>query len=519
MRPEDVAKNYAYQRPNHELVGYAEVGLPFYRLTIRAFTLERKKIPPIEEFVLMAINQGLNTLPEVAGFLGLKKTVVMDAMTNLVRSEDVFSLINAESNQRFVKLTPNGERTLIETRLLMIEERTFPFFFDTLLRRIDNYPNESFYAPKQLKQAGLLEIKASLAKAPEVSELSFNDVERVIRRIGYGDDAKRDLISIKAIERKERFFRYAVALHYRSKVSNESQIAFVVDGKLSDSHENAYATAISSSKLGMEMAFLDVSLPHSAIQFLPPELRDTSPSPEQSDQIRQQMISAEQQVEFAQRELEQAANRETRVKAEEHLQNAEQQLNDTRKIQWSLPVRFLSVYEHPEILRNALQDSRKRLMIIAPWVRNGVVNNDFLQQLEILLQRGVTVYIGYGIGENDPQKKPPADEYAKNKLDQLCRQYKNFWFKYFGFTHEKILLYDTTCVVITSFNWLSFRGDPYSPYRAERGTLLAMPQLIEEMFNTQLNYFLEEADALEERQPSEKTAKYKSSQEANRIKR
>lgn len=38
-----------------------------------------------------------------------------------------------------------------------------------------------------------------------------------------------------------------------------------------------------------------------------------------------------------------------------------------------------------------------------------------------------------------------------------------------GNTHEKVLLVDGKYVVITSFNWLSFKGDPNRGFRQETG--------------------------------------------------
>ena len=50
MTVEDVVRRYEFTRPELRLVGYEEVGLPFYRVKIRAFTLEHKPIAAIEEF-------------------------------------------------------------------------------------------------------------------------------------------------------------------------------------------------------------------------------------------------------------------------------------------------------------------------------------------------------------------------------------------------------------------------------------------------------------------------------------
>jgi hypothetical protein len=49
-----------------------------------------------------------------------------------------------------------------------------------------------------------------------------------------------------------------------------------------------------------------------------------------------------------------------------------------------------------------------------------------------------------------------------------------------GDTHEKVLLSDRKVMVITSLNWLSFRGDPKRPLRQETGLYLEIPERIDE---------------------------------------
>ena len=86
--PEEVARRYAC-RPGFRLADYAEVGLPVYRLTVQAYFLSRKQIPPVEEFVLKAIEAGLDSADGIGGFLGLERLLVDDVMASLVQTDDV----------------------------------------------------------------------------------------------------------------------------------------------------------------------------------------------------------------------------------------------------------------------------------------------------------------------------------------------------------------------------------------------------------------------------------------------
>jgi hypothetical protein len=48
-------------------------------------------------------------------------------------------------------------------------------------------------------------------------------------------------------------------------------------------------------------------------------------------------------------------------------------------------------------------------------------------------------------------------------------------------SHAKILIFDDVWIN-TSFNWLSFRGDPNRTFRMEEGTLVQIPEQVDKAF-------------------------------------
>jgi phosphatidylserine/phosphatidylglycerophosphate/cardiolipin synthase-like enzyme len=122
----------------------------------------------------------------------------------------------------------------------------------------------------------------------------------------------------------------------------------------------------------------------------------------------------------------------------------------------ALPIRNLYTYDHPPLLEEALNQSRERLMIIAPWIKADVVDKDFLEKLEALLKSSVAVFIGYGINKQPTANLAPQHQAARDRLSQLAGKYSNFRFKRLGDTHAKVLIKDSDFSVVSSFNWLSF---------------------------------------------------------------
>jgi phosphatidylserine/phosphatidylglycerophosphate/cardiolipin synthase-like enzyme len=137
-------------------------------------------------------------------------------------------------------------------------------------------------------------------------------------------------------------------------------------------------------------------------------------------------------------------------------------------------VRGVGVLEHPKLLEEALTSAKKRLLLISPWIKSGVVDTAFMGKLEGRLRAGCTIHIAHGYGDDDSG----SDSRALERLANLQARYKDhFVLSRLANTHAKILIADDTWVS-TSFNWLSFRGDPNRTYRMEEGTLVRMPERV-----------------------------------------
>uniref|UniRef100_UPI003F497DE7 phospholipase D-like domain-containing protein n=1 Tax=Streptomyces chartreusis TaxID=1969 RepID=UPI003F497DE7 len=131
-------------------------------------------------------------------------------------------------------------------------------------------------------------------------------------------------------------------------------------------------------------------------------------------------------------------------------------------------IRAIGVFEHPELLDEALTSARKRILIISPWITGAIVTTAFIGRLERRLQRGVKVDIAYGYDDSENRTDPNA----VRRLNNLAARYpEKLHVARLKSNHAKILFFDDAWVT-TSFNWLSFKGDPDRTYRVEEGTLI-----------------------------------------------
>lgn len=480
FNPEEVARRYAC-RPGFRLADYTEVGLPVYRLTVQAYFLSRKQIPPVEEFVLKAIEGGLGSGEEIGGLLGIERLLIDDAMASLVQTDDVYLAAPPGCVSQVLSLTLKGKQTLREAKLVAPEERIISIDFDGLLRRPIPYQGW-LLKPRDLKEAGVKEIPPFPQKRPETGDLKVKDVMAILRQSGGAVEFGRDLLGIKAIERRELYFQTALALVYKAKVGDDVQVAFAVDGRLSSEHEEAFARANGPKKLGI-LQSLAASTPSRSENGIAAKPGAAMPANEQElEAMKQAVAGAQSDLVEARQMIERAESEVDKRRAEVEVQAASDRLKKANSALSAVPVRGLDVHEHPPLLEQALLESTQRLLIISPWIRAKVVNRSFVGQLEKLLKKNVKVFIGYGLGEDDPQMSD-SDQRAEQDLRKLAARYAHFAFVRLGDTHAKVLISDRRFIVTTSFNWLSFRGDPNRTFRDEQGMFVALPEFIDQRFD------------------------------------
>lgn len=106
-----------------------------------------------------------------------------------------------------------------------------------------------------------------------------------------------------------------------------------------------------------------------------------------------------------------------------------------------------------------------------------MVNTDFVAALEQRLRAGVEVHIGHGYGPDDSG----SDDFALRKLNNLAARYDKLRIVRLQNSHAKILIFDDEWIT-TSFNWLSFKGDPNRTYRLEEGTIIQIPAEVDKAF-------------------------------------
>ena len=140
-KTEDVARRFE-RRNGFELIDYAPVALPLFRLTVDAVTMIHREIAPIKEFIMRSLKTGLAHPEDIAGFLGLDSTTVSATVDQLM--SDRYA---SGAEDGTINLTDRGLEVLAKARELSPRDEMLVFLYDRLLRKPVRLAPDQVLAP------------------------------------------------------------------------------------------------------------------------------------------------------------------------------------------------------------------------------------------------------------------------------------------------------------------------------------------------------------------------------------
>jgi hypothetical protein len=367
--------------------------------------------------------------------------MVDDTLRTLHQAEEVAFRTDGGEVDRF-ELTRKGERTAASLERIRPEQATIPLYFDGLTRKPIEPPIEALLSGKQPEDLGIKEIPALPPARIEVGDIDVTEAARLLGK--ERNEGRRDLLAIKSIERRMRLHRPVTALVFQSADGGEVELLFASEGQMLDEHNRAFALVEGPRKTRLLAEFA------------------------KADQVGTDAFA---------RRLTQLDKSIDRPKAA-----GKGRTLSPKKILPEGTIVRLNVEDHAPLLDEALTTAQRRLMIFSPWITSLVVDPQRILMIRRLLERGVRLHIGYGLDEEAKPKGKPKIRLVPSELQKLANEFPNFELRRFGNTHEKILIKDDDYFVLTSFNWLSFRGDASRTFRRERGVKISEPAHIEKEY-------------------------------------
>ncbi len=318
------------------------------------------------------------------------------------------------------------------------------------------------FLPRDMRALGYFEVPTGTSKRPEVEDIPLQDFDKVLARMSVTNEPTGTLLAVRRIERRELHFLRCVMLFYKNHAQPpEVEVAFWREDGPAMEHEVRFQAVGGPDLVGARLLMAEAAQTPGVVLFDVPVAAASAAPPPAAAPVQPSQASAPTTPNAA-------APKSVAPEVE--------------------TMQTLLCHEHPSFLKKALLSAKRRLVIVSPWIRDSVIDWPFIASLEALLKSGVEVYIGYGIEKADgngkrnaAQNKPDITPRAEADLRQLAERYRHFHFVHVGNTHRKSLVCDDQFAVVTSFNWLSYKGDSQGGPRDERGIVFRKKHHVERL--------------------------------------
>lgn len=478
MTIDELAKLKANSIPNSTLVKYYEAGIPQWHIEAILTMLKSKKLSVLQEFILKFISSGIDDISDICKFLGVNRTAINNAVAVLQKN----SLITVDIFYSKLKLTDKGEKDLKEAATIIPEDIEYALYVDGLLGNV-YLDTRKLYTPKELRSFGIKPINTTVEK-PTLDSLTYEEVKRAINLFKKNHAYERDklegnLQEISCITKTYVEYKKVNVLVFMNK---SEDIEFqVFDGTTrNDDYSIAIQKQYNNNSRVLDFDSNDISEvkeDNSLISVLPKEIIESAKSFSYKDSTLAREISNLTTQLDAIKNDDDGNDEQQKESATEKIRFLEKKIEEMKNERKSSD-RILSTYDHRPLLLDALENAQNTVVIVSPWIKSGGLNNEILGCIEKALQRNTRVIIGYGIS-----KKEDSDRWILKRLADIQKKKhgNKLLLVKLSNTHEKVLIKDNEYMVITSFNWLSFKGDPNKGFRQETGYYTESKDAIKQM--------------------------------------
>ncbi|NKS84117.1 hypothetical protein GS530_24420 [Rhodococcus hoagii] len=450
------ARRFSDLHPGYELVHAVEAAVPVSWLRLEVLAQESKPLPVVDEFVLRLSNRGVDKIADIAAVLGLDDATVQSAVAQQLSAETVDYRPDRHGGH-VVVLTSAGKRAVTDLAMTTPQRVEQLQAFDRLLWEPTTHTSSELISRADAREHGMVILPSRRTLDVTTDDITARALNRLLESQHSGGEMPVEVLTVEGITRQPRRYLPAVLLIFSATGFDDVRLSVIVDDSTSEAHDRAMIELGVADRLRIRVE------PSIGEPGLPPEV-------------------AEQRVPHETvRSLQKRADTSTSsgVAVMEQLDSRRSDDSVTARAELAgLTVRSVPVFEHRELLAEAIEHAGRRFLLATPSVSASVVTDEMASRLEAMLhRRGLIAHIAFGLGNTDSYQDPDAIQ----RLKALDRRFGNLTVTHLCDAHPSILIFDDTWVN-SSFAWLSFRGEPPRAYRKEEGTLVRSKSIVDERY-------------------------------------
>jgi len=476
---QELALIHEHDHPGYLLVAWYDAAFPAYELYLRARLMVEEPLPPIPQFILRAVDAGMNHVDEVSAVLGLQFGIVAAAVDELEREGCIVILTGThKKEQTKLVTTTRGRQLLADLVMRLPREDNLNLCLDALTG--EYLPFRRLPTADAVKDEELHQITAQISM-PSLADIDLTRLRRFWRQNSqWAQPAgeKTDLIGIVSVENAFIGYRSMYVLQYASETEG-SPLVHVYDGvERSARHEVALMKMAAAGQRCLLLERKPRSMPEQLAdpvnQVLAPSVVDAARrKSSEGPRIEDRIGALELQLQQSEQLRRSSSSQVDKERAEKEISDLKVQISELQdrltELNNAAPTtQVLSMAEHRAKLLEALAIARHRVIIVSPWLSQAAVDFELRKTIHETIGRGVDVWIGYGFGEDDNDQRRTLDKLSSM---QRGRSGAHLRIERLSDTHAKVVICDEDFVVTTSFNWLSFRGREDWGNRVEFGML------------------------------------------------
>lgn len=474
--------------------GTFDCAYPVYECDLELRMLALERLSAIQEYVLRAVSLGAGGLSGIDLILGLGLPATRRAVADLLASDLVQEEWSNEADSTYT-LSKAGVVALEQVAVQRTITTSVNCIVDGVTGGVAIKPGRARYmTAEKAADAGMFAVPTK-QDAPTVDSFDLKHLNDVLRSLSRRDPDRwpqGEVLDLQRIVRSQRRYRRLDVVVFQARA--DDWIAHVFERHAEQRELGRVFASLLASDPGLLPLDRSAKLPGGdtddggELTFLPPEVaKEAVEAAEQALVLEEQLAAVEAEVEAIKEASPEEPTTKDQLAALEgrFVLLSEQYANLQAQIEQR--VTRIGTDQHRPLLERALKHAKDQVIIISPWIAREAVVGEVDKWLLDAIRRGVRVRIGWGFSDEtrDQVKERASKDMADHLLWLVDKERRErgplsgaLEITRLGNSHEKILIADTNFCVVTSFNWLSFKGDKRKRHRRETGARIGIPELV-----------------------------------------